>query len=300
MNRSTVLITGSRGLVGYALAQLLQKYFVVLRPDRSELNILKRRDVEDFLNINRPHVIIHAAAYVDAGRAEGERNNKEGLVYRTNVEGTRNVVEVAKNIGARVIYISTGSVFHGSKKNPGPFTESDPPIDNPDKNSWYGYTKYLGEKVGPDVTIRISHPIVPSHMRVKDDYVQKILHLYAEVRLFPLFPDQFFPLTSIHDLSHAIERILELKKSGIYHVASPDMVSPYEMTIFSLTTLKLPVDQRIKRLSIEEFYTQGNSQIRFAKYSALASTNTCRELQVGFTNWKNIVTQGIKILTKRE
>jgi dTDP-4-dehydrorhamnose reductase len=282
-----LLLTGGAGLVGQALIPLLKNTADVLAPERTILDILNRQSVKDYIRKEQPRVIIHLAAYVNAGEAEKERGNTKGMCYRTNVDGTKALVDEGNAVGAFVVYISTGSVFHGNKYNPGPFEIDDSAESHPDHNGWYGYTKYLGELTRPDAIVRISHPIV-SHGG-KDDYLQKILRLYDENTLFPLFPDQYFPLTDAVDLYHSIHQIITYKKRGIFHVASPDLTSPYEMTIYALQLLGRPIDERIKKLSIEEFYEQGNSPLRFAQYSAICSKKTEELLRMKFAPWKEIV-----------
>ncbi len=288
-----ICITGGNGLVGSALTTLLAPRFQIVAPDRNSFNIIDRHQVHSYLSDQKPDFIIHAAAYVNAGEAEKDRGNKQGLCYQTNVEGTRILIEEGKKVSIPVIYISTGSVFHGTEKSPGPFTETDVPIKNAKNNNWYGYTKYLGEKTGPEVIIRISHPVIPDDLRVKDDYLHKILHGYETRSLFPLFTDQLFPLTYIGDLSYAIETILLHRYTGVFHVASPDVVSPYEMAVYMLNYLHKPIDERIKKLLIDEFHAQGNSQLRFAKYCAVSSLATQRKLGIQFLSWKNILEESL-------
>jgi len=65
--------------------------------------------------------------------------NKE-LAWKINVEGTRNIVESAKNTGSFLIYISTDYVFNGEK---GEYTE----LDKPDPINHYGFTKLKAEEL---------------------------------------------------------------------------------------------------------------------------------------------------------
>ncbi|MCX8008782.1 MAG: sugar nucleotide-binding protein [Patescibacteria group bacterium] len=285
----TILLTGGSGLVGHELVSRLSQYYFVVAPSRDECDIVNPYIVRECIKGIHPSIIIHAAAYVNAGEAEKERGDKNGVCYRTNVDGAQTVVAVGHKIGAFVIYISTGSVFHGTEENPGPFEITDRPEDNPDKNGWYGYTKYLGELTGPDAIIRISHPVVPHG--VKDDYIQKMIHLYDQGNLFPLFTDQYFPLTFMADLVAAVSRIIERRQQGVFHVASPDMVTPYEL----FTTIRPDSVSRVTKISIEDFYKEGNSRLRFAKYSAISSEKTQELLGISFLSWKEGINDVYKI-----
>lgn len=284
-----ILITGSTGLVGHALSQLLLPLGTILTPTREECNLLEPESIEAYIRLNKPNVVLHCAAYTNAGKAEDERGNTEGECYRTNVKATATIVEAVHALGGCVYYISTGSVFHGTDANTGPFEINDVPEKNPNNNNWYGYTKYLGELTNPDAILRISHPIVPDKLRIKDDYLHKMFALYNQNKLYPLFPDQYFPLTDVIDVAGVVSRIIEKKLSGVFHVASPDMVSPYEALITILKQQNMPIDERIVQMPIATFYEKGNSPLRFAKYSALSSKKTMERLGMTFTSWRDII-----------
>jgi len=284
-----MVITGGHGLIGSALCRGLSDHFEIFSPDRTELDLLNPEQIEHYLQNIRPDIILHAGAMVNAGGAEAERGKMEGYCWRTNVDGTRVIVETAKKLGARVLYLSTGSVFHGTQQTPGPFVETDIPEANPDKNNWYGFTKYQGELTNPDVIVRISHPLIPQHLQqTKEDYPHRLLRLYQDGSLFPLFPDQLFPLTYLPDLIQAIRNIIKQQAGGIFHVVTPDFVSPFVLLTTILDIKNIPGNAIVK-LPIEEFYKKGNDPRRFATYAALSSTHTQNVLGMTFTPWKKAV-----------
>jgi dTDP-4-dehydrorhamnose reductase len=289
--RPKILITGGSGLVGAGLAALLAEDFCVDAASHGQLEVLERDQVFRYVDETRPCAIVHTAAYLNAGEAEKERGNLEGLCYRTNVYGTQAVVDAGNALGIPTIYISTGSVFNGNAEKQGPFGESDPPVADPTRNNWYGYTKYLGERTGPRAVIRVSHPAVPERIRVKDGYIQKIIHLHRAGKLFPLFTDQLFPLTYLPDLARVTTLLVRNNESGIFHVASADLVSPYELTRFILQISAKALDDRVKPISIEEFYAEGNSRLRFAQYAAISSHKTAERLGIAFASWRECVRQ---------
>ncbi len=278
----TVLITGASGLVGNALYSLLSSSYILFAPSRKDMDILNPEGVQSYIASRSPDIILHAAAYVNATDAERERGDSNGICYRTNVYGAKHVIDAGHAVGAFVIYISTGSVFHGTDDRPGPFEIDDQPESDPTKNGWYGYTKYLGEQIGADAIVRIAQPVIPHGMR--DDYVQRMIRLYQEGRLFPLFTDQYFPLTFLPDLVESLRRIIDRRMRGAFHVASPDLVSPYEL----FTTMILESVQTVTKISIEEFYALGNSPLRYAKYSALAVKKTEDLLGMRYASWRTI------------
>ncbi|PZF75536.1 UDP-glucuronate 5-epimerase [Aestuariivirga litoralis] len=158
-----VLITGTAGFIGYHLAELLlaegwlvhgvdaftDYYDVTLKHARQarlqrsnafsatlarleDLDALSRA-AEDF----RPEVIVHLAA--QAGVRYSLENPRSYV--DTNVTGTFNVIEVARQLGVKhVVFASTSSVYGGNSKMP--FEETDK-ADQP--LTIYAATKKAGE-----------------------------------------------------------------------------------------------------------------------------------------------------------
>lgn len=217
-NRQTTLITGASGLVG----SHLRKYIDVVAPTHKQLDITRFDQTISYFDKLKPTVVIHAAAYTDVAKAEGERGDKQGICWKVNVGGTKNIDKATREVGAFHIFISTGSVFAGSPNNPGPFKEDDKPSRLTPQLSWYGYTKREAEAVVHGAVLRISHPL----------YAQKLLDLWKSDHDHPFTSDNRFPLTSIHDLVHAIDVLMKKHLPGIYHVASPDLTSAYEIVSY--------------------------------------------------------------------
>lgn len=97
------MVTGVNGQLGYdVMMQLKEMNFDVIAPRRDEFDLTNKDQVEKYIIKEKPDVIIHCAAYTAVDKAEDEKD----LCYLVNVEGTRVVVEAAKEINARVVYIT--------------------------------------------------------------------------------------------------------------------------------------------------------------------------------------------------
>ena len=132
-----VVVTGVNGQLGYDVVKELnnRKYTEVIGIDIKDLDITNENAVKDFMNINKPDVIVHCAAYTAVDNAE---DNKK-TCYDVNVNGTKHLVESAKELDAKFVYISTDYVFSGDK-------DSEYSLEDiPNPKSVYGETKYLGE-----------------------------------------------------------------------------------------------------------------------------------------------------------
>ena len=153
----TILVTGSSGFVAQSLIPKLEKLgFDVIGLDWKNgehtkiiHDISKSLEIEDDID-----VVIHLAA-----RLEHEKCSKEEF-FKTNVDGTEQVLNLAHSKNAYFIYVSTTAIY-GSPECP--ITENTPI----DPNGDYALTKWNGEKIckeyennGLEVTIIRSGPIL--------------------------------------------------------------------------------------------------------------------------------------------
>ena len=133
----TILVTGSSGFVAQSLIPKLEKLgFDVIGLDWKNgehtkiiHDISKSLEIEDDID-----VVIHLAA-----RLEHEKCSKEEF-FKTNVDGTEQVLNLAHSKNAYFIYVSTTAIY-GSPECP--ITENTPI----DPNGDYALTKWNGEKI---------------------------------------------------------------------------------------------------------------------------------------------------------
>ncbi|GGH58134.1 NAD(P)-dependent oxidoreductase [Paenibacillus silvae] len=137
-----VLITGCGGMSGKAFYNKFSKDSTVKATDininEHWLSYLDVRDLEEYMieaDKFKPNVIIHLAALTDLEYCEENQEN----AYLTNVIGAENSVIVAKELQAKLVYISTAGIFDGEK-------EEYDDWDTPNPLNVYGRSKYLGEK----------------------------------------------------------------------------------------------------------------------------------------------------------
>lgn len=143
----TILITGGAGFLGYHLTKrlLANGYKIKIididdsnRQDYPKEVFFQKGDIRDFDLLDKTSegidFIIHAAAALPLWPKKD--------IFSTNVDGTRNVLEVARKRGIKkVIFISSTAVYGLPKKHP--IEENDPLIGvGP-----YGESKILAEKI---------------------------------------------------------------------------------------------------------------------------------------------------------
>ena len=232
----SIIVTGVKGQLGHDVVSELNTrgYTNVLGTDITDLDITNRNDVVSFFAKNKPSIIIHCAAYTAVDKAE---DNKE-LCMKVNVDGTKNLVEIAKKYNSKIVYISTDYVFDGSKI--GEYEIS----DSPNPKSVYGESKYLGEistrEHSKHFIVRISWVFGKNGQ----NFVRTMLRLGKEKESLNVVNDQIGSPTYTFDLSKLLVDMIETNKYGTYHATNEETCTWYEFTkeIFRLTNIVIPVN----------------------------------------------------------
>lgn len=225
-------ITGYNGQLGYDIARQLEKrgemdYIVSDITPREEIlekygqnivdkyvpvDITNREQIFEKLKEIKPDVIIHCAAFTAVDKAE--LPEFRALAHSINVNGPLNLVEVAKELDAKMIYISTDYVFDGKKGSA--YTEEDKTCPR----SVYGETKCLGEEAVREYK---KHFIVRASgvfgINGPGNFVKTMIRL-AENEQFPeisVVKDQIINPTYTVDLADLLVDMAESEAYGTYN-----------------------------------------------------------------------------------
>lgn len=230
MTKTSLLGTGLTGLVGSKFTQLYQDQYEVMNLDlASGVDITDKQKVSEAISKSSAEVIVHFAAFTDVSKANLEKDNKEGMVYKVNVVGTENIVEAVKSTGKRLIHISTAYVFDGEKE--GLYTEEDKvnPIE------WYGQTKAWAEDVVvngniPFTIFRIDQPYRQDDFP-KLDILHRIKKGLSENNLPPMFTDHTFTATKIETFADYLHYAIQHPLQGIFHATTDPVTTDYEFAL---------------------------------------------------------------------
>ena len=129
-----VLLFGSSGLLGKALMREWDEDAVTGLGSR-DADIRDAERIRKVTHEARPEWIVLSAAYTDV---DGCESNTE-LAFAVNRDGAVNVAAAAKEVGSRLLFLSSDYVFDGKKTTP--YETNDP--RNP--QSVYGRTKAEAE-----------------------------------------------------------------------------------------------------------------------------------------------------------
>jgi dTDP-4-dehydrorhamnose reductase len=210
-------------MMGTDLCKILTaKHYDVTITDIEELDV---RDLDKAMHTAReiqPEVIFHLAALTDVD--ECERNPDES--YRTNTIGTQNMALASLEVDATLVYISTASVFDGTKCEP--YTE----FDRPNPQSWYSRSKYEGELIVEKLLTRyyIARAGWMFGGGPEDKkFVAKIIELAKQRDQLTVVDDKFGSPTYTRDISNGVEKLSRSGIYGTYHMVNSGMFcSRYE------------------------------------------------------------------------
>ena len=230
---SQLLVTGGSGFFGWTLAKhaakLYDTYFTYCQHPMKisgcqeyHLNLQDSEEIENVLEEIQPNIIIHTAALTNADVCE----NRRSMAYDINVTGTSRLAELAEDLGAKFVYISTDLVFDGQQGN---YCET----DIPKPCNYYGETKFLGEKavketVSDYLIIRLALMYGKSHGKSTcfTDWLRDGLEQKQPVKLYT---DQFRTPLLVNDGVRSILKLIEQPVKGeTFHLAGRERLNRYE------------------------------------------------------------------------
>jgi len=245
-----IMITGSNGLLGQHLIKLLIETTVheIIATGRGDsrlpfasaerhkyfsLDVTNGIAVNNFILLHKPNVIIHAAAMTQPDPCE--ENPVE--CWNINVTATRFLVDAAKAIDARFIYISTDFVFDGLH---GPYKET----DEPGPVNYYGSSKLAAEKSVTTSGLQwaiIRTVLVYGNILVgnRSNIISWVKENLENNRPIKVVSDQWRTPTYVEDLAKGILLVLVKNVTGIYHVSGEQGMSPYDMAVATADYLHL-------------------------------------------------------------
>lgn len=214
-----VLITGAGGQLGRELVEAFDGFagYEVSAFDHDALDVGDRDATLGAITTAAPDVVIHAGAWTAVDACEGDPTR----AFRVNSLGTRWVVDGARRVGARVVYVSTDYVFDGAK--PTPYLE----WDEPAPRSVYGRSKLGGEReLRPEDTVVRTSWVAG---RYGANIVGTILRAAAQRPTLSFVDDQHGNPTIAQDLAHGIRDLVSRDLPGVFHVTNQGSVSWYEL-----------------------------------------------------------------------
>lgn len=284
------LITGAGGQLGLALQAWTPPGWTVVPCGTAALDVTRPDQVRSVLERERPDVVLHAAAYTAVDAAESAAAEAEAV----NATGTGTVAEAAREVGARLIYVSTDFVFDGQLARP--YRPDDPtgPL------GVYGRSKLEGERrarsvLGDRALVVRTAWVYGAQGR---NFLLTMLRLMGERDDVGVVSDQVGTPTWVRSLAAALWAAAERPAlSGILHWTDAGVASWYDFAVAiqeeALAAGLLARAVPIRPLATEEFPTPA----RRPAYSVLDKRSAWAALGLPPIHWRVHLRQAIRELT---
>ena len=236
---SKTLITGANGMVGSYVD-------FGIKTDKRSMDITDLKEVLNVCKKYKPEVILHLAAETDVDRCERDPQ----YAYMVNSVGTYNMAIAAKEVGAKLIYISTAGVFDGTKD--GLYTEE----DKPNPQNYYGHSKFLGELAVKGILkdyliLRVCWMIGGGPAK-DQKFVAKIINQIKDPNVTEIraVTDQIGAPTFGKDLISAVKILIGKNETGVFHASNTGIVSRFDVAKFIVDILR----PEVKVIPVESSY----------------------------------------------
>lgn len=208
-----LLVTGVKGQLGHDIVNECKKRNIeAIGVDVEEMDITDSKKVEEIIKSGNYDAIVHCAAWTAVDKAEDEVE----ACTKVNVDGTKNIAKVCKELDIPMMYFSTDYVFDG---------QGDQPWNEYDKRNplnVYGQTKYEGE---------LAVEALEKHFIVRiawvfgvngNNFIKTMLRLGKERGAVSVVNDQIGSPTYTYDLSILAVDMILTDKYGTYHALMRD------------------------------------------------------------------------------
>lgn len=219
-----VLVTGVTGQLGYDVARELEKRHIEYKGTGSrEMDISDTAAVERVIKDYHPDAIIHCAAYTAVDKAEDDY----GRAMDVNAKGTLAIAKAAKEIDAKMLYISTDYVFNGQGTEPFTVDAATAPLNV------YGLTKLLGEEA---VQLELSKYFI---VRISwvfgkngNNFIKTMLRLGQTHDELTVVSDQWGSPTYTADLAPLLCDMINTDAYGTYHATNEGITNWAEFAAY--------------------------------------------------------------------
>ena len=234
-----ILITGSNGLLGQKLVQLIiekgvdelvatarGKNRLPYPEDKyvfDELDITNKHQVKTVISKHQPDAVIHTAAMTNVDQCESEKEACWGL----NVNAVNYLIEACADDNIFLLHLSTDFIFDGQD---GPYDEE--AAANP--ISYYGESKLAAEKLFENSSIdyAIARTVLVygiAHDMSRNNIILWVKQSLEEGKEIKVVDDQLRSPTLAEDLAMGCYLIVQQKASGVFNISGKDVLNPYQM-----------------------------------------------------------------------
>lgn len=298
MTQNAILVTGLHGFIGSRLVDMVNNKFAIwdakhhgVKLDSKKINKVIKVDLTDrkevFSAISKfsGSVVVHLAAKTHIDLCEIDRPlGKQGMAWKVNVVGTKNIAQACKKFDKFLLFLSTECVFDGQNRF---YNEKD--RQNP--INWYGVVKQAAEeeviKSGCQHCILRSVLAYGHPKRERQDLFRLFTDKLFLGKKIKAVYDQKISFTFIDDLIRVILKLAERKIEGFYHYAGGKALSPFEFACLLKEKLNIKKG-KIVPVSSVDFFGEEKSRLRL-KYASLSSKKLEKRLGISASDINNSI-----------
>lgn len=230
------------------------------------LDITDAEAVAKVITEIRPDAVIHCAGWTAVDAAEDE--DKQALVRRINVDGTRYIAETCKKLDCKMVYLSTDYVFDGQGTEP--WT---PECKSYSALNVYGQSKLDGEQAVADTLNKYFIVRIAWVFGINgNNFVKTMLNIGKKFDTLRVVNDQVGTPTYTFDLARLLVDMVETEKYGYYHATNeggyiswydfaceifkqagyPTKVLPVTTQEYGLSKAARPFNSRLDKSKLQE------------------------------------------------
>lgn len=210
-----VLVTGVKGQLGFDVVnELKEKNIEAVGVDIEEMDITDSASVNQVIKEAAPDAVIHCAAWTAVDAAEDEANQEK--VMLVNGTGTQNIANVCKELGIKMMYISTDYVFDGQGETPWkPDCKDYKPLNV------YGKSKLAGELAVSETLSKYFIVRIAWVFGLNgNNFIKTMLKVGKNHDKLTVVNDQIGTPTYTFDLARLLVDMIETEKYGYYHATN--------------------------------------------------------------------------------
>lgn len=237
MSKTRIVVVGG-GYIGTRLADYFQAPLL-------SLDVRDLQELRSKLRAVQPNIVINAAAKTRTNDLEKPEHQAEG--FAVNVGGAANLLLLARELGFRLVQLSTGMQFDGLGPDQLGWTET--MLPNP--QSYYAWTKTWAEQLltpsaelDRTLIVRLALPI---------SVVSNPRNLLNKLPNFKSVLDAQVSMSVVEDLLSAIAQLIDKRASGIFNIVNPGTISFWQIIQLMLEEGMLTNNSSITRLTKSQF-----------------------------------------------
>jgi dTDP-4-dehydrorhamnose reductase len=259
-----ILVTGSNGLLGQKLVELIvkEKEYQLIATARGEnrlpftegysyksLDVSDKTEVDKIFEEVKPDYIIHTAAMTNVDQCESER---EGC-WKLNVDAVQHLADASKKHNAFLLHLSTDFIFDGEN---GPYDEE----AEAKPLSYYGESKLAAEKIllgSTGLRWSIARTVLVygiAHDMSRTNIILWVKKSLEDGKNINVVNDQWRTPTLAEDLAMGCYLIIKHEAEGIFNISGSDLLTPYQMALQTADFFQL--DKSFINLATAATFTQ--------------------------------------------